>query len=160
MSLDSFSPMVLSGSRSWFFHNNPSNKKIKKDELLLIDIGTKFEFYCADATRTWYSGNDSKIIRAIEAVDLSKKEAEKSSKINMTGKQISDIALKIIDDLGFGQYSFRKTGLSLGHFVGLKVHDGTSFENETLKKNMVFTIEPGIYIPDKFGIRIEDIKIL
>lgn len=160
MSLDSFSPMVLTGSRTWFFHNNPSGEKIRENELMLVDIGTKYNFYCADATRTWYSGNDKKIKTAIEAVTLSKNEAEKIAKPGILGQTVSDAALKVIDEYGFEKYSFRKTGLSLGHFVGLKVHDGTSFEKQILEKNMVFTIEPGIYVPKKFGIRMEDIKIL
>ena len=67
---------------------------------------------------------------------------------------------KVIAEYGFANYSFRKIGLALGHSVGLEVHDGFRLEEVVLKKGMVFTIEPGIYIPKKFGVRFEDIVFL
>jgi Xaa-Pro aminopeptidase len=159
-SLDSFTPMVLAGERSAFFHNATSQRRIDKHELVLADVGARLDGYCADATRTWYSGKDKQIKDALHDVQESKDAAWKKARIGATGKQVSDAALNVLVESGWADYSFRKAGLSLGHFVGLRVHDGTAFEKEKLAAGMVFTIEPGVYILGKFGVRLEDVLVL
>ncbi len=155
--LDAFPTMVLSGSRSAFFHNHTSNKRIGRNECVLIDWGGRFGHYCSDHTRTYYEGKDKQLKDAIEAVKESKRVAEKTAKVGADGKTVADAAEKVIAECGFGQWSFRKTGLALGHFVGLDVHDGgAGFERTKLKRGMAFTIEPGIYVPGRFGVRFED----
>ncbi len=155
--LDAFPTMVLSGARSAFFHNHTSNKRIGRSEAVLIDWGGRFEHYCSDHSRTYYDGRDKQLKDAIEATVESKKAAEKLAKVDADGKKIADAAEKVIGEYGFGEWSFRKTGLALGHFVGLDVHDaGVGFERTKLRRGMAFTIEPGVYIPGKFGVRFED----
>ncbi len=159
-SLDAFSPMVLAGERSAFFHNPPSNTVISPSQLLLSDIGARYENYCGDATRTWYAGKDKRLKDAIEFVRQSKHAAEKKVRVGVKGRELSDAALNVLVEAGYKKHSFRAAGLSLGHFVGLRVHDGTSMEKERLTAGMAFTIEPGIYIPGEFGVRIEDVVLL
>ncbi len=143
-SLDAFPPMVLAGARSAFFHNTTSLSRIAAGQLVLSDVGARFEAYCGDATRTWYSGKDKEIRDAIEAVEQSKRAAENKAVVGATGKTVSDAALKVLDESGWTDHTFRKAGLSLGHFVGLQVHDGArGLDSVTLAKGMAFTIEPG-----------------
>ncbi len=159
-SLDAFTPMVLAGERAAFFHNTTSNRRICAGEPVLIDTGCRVEFYCADYTRTYANGcRSKKFIDALEAVRQSKDAAMRKAKPGADVKSLGDIAEKIIAEHGFKDHSFRKVGLALGHHVGLNVHDGRMNEGK-LKKGNCVTIEPGIYVPGEFGVRIEDTVIL
>ena len=113
-----------------------------------------------DATRTFYQGKNKKIIDSVEAVKEAKKAAEKKVRIGATGKALSEAALKVLEEYKLSNYSYKKVGLSIGHFIGLSVHDGPSLEKTVLKKGMAFTIEPGVYLPNKYGVRFEDVTIL
>lgn len=159
--LDAFPPMVLSGGRSAFFHNATSSKKISSREPVLIDWGCRVGNYCSDYTRTYANGTlDQQFLDAFEAVEESFKAVMKAAKPGVGGEKLEKIALDVIKQHGFEKYSHAATGLSLGHFVGLDVHDGGSLGKEKLRRGMAFTIEPGIYIPKKFGIRIENTVVL
>ncbi len=160
-SLDAFPTMVLSGDRSAFFHNTTSAKRIARGELVLIDWGARFSHYCSDHTHTFYSGRDKQVQDAVEAVKEAKKAAVKKVKLGTTGAASSRAALGVIREYGFAPFSFRKAGLSLGHFVGLDVHDTAEpLEKTRLARGMAFTIEPGIYVPGKFGVRFEDTFVI
>jgi len=159
-SLDAFPPIVQSGARTSVFHDATSNKPVGQEELLLVDIGARYRGYCGDATRTFYDGSDKKITDAVEAVQEAKAAGIKKAKVGAKGRAIADAALKVLREYGFEKFSFRKTGLSIGHFVGLEVHDGPSLEKTTLKRGMAFTVEPGVYVPGKFGVRFEDVVVL
>lgn len=160
-SLDAFPTMVLSGSRSAFFHNATSSKRIGRGELVLVDWGARFAHYCSDYTRTFYEGRDKKIRDAINAVLEAKKAAERKVRVNATGAAAAKAALGVINECGFEAHSFRKAGLSLGHFVGLDVHDTAErLEKTRLRPGMAFTIEPGVYVPGEFGVRFEDTLVL
>ncbi len=159
-SLDSFPPLVQSGAAASVFHEATSNAIAREGEVLLADVGAKYFGYCGDATHTFYQGKDKETKDAIEAVKEAKKAAEKKARIGVKGKTLSDAALRVLREYGFKQNTFKDVGLALGHFVGLEVHDGPGFEQQTLRKGMCFTIEPGIYVPKKFGVRFEDVAIL
>ncbi|MFH1056245.1 MAG: Xaa-Pro peptidase family protein [Candidatus Micrarchaeota archaeon] len=156
--LNSFPPIIATGEKTAIPHTIPSDEKIH--ELALMDCGATCKNYHADFTTTEYSGKTKEVADAMEAVWESKKAAERKAKIGASGKMVSKTAEKVIAEYGFGKYSFKKNGLSLGHGVGLKVHDGFRVDNVKLQKGMVFSIEPGIYVPKRFGIRFEDIVFL
>ncbi len=158
LALDSFPPIIATGAKTAIPHAIPSQDKI--NELALIDCGATCAHYHGDFTTTKYWGKSKKVKDAVEAVCEAKKAAERLAKPGVSGKKISREAEKVIAEYGFGKHSFKKMGLALGHSVGLKVHDGFKLEGVTLAKGMVFTIEPGIYVPKKFGVRFEDITVL
>ncbi len=158
---DAFPPIIAAGPHGAVPHHRPGARKISKSDAVVVDIGVKYDHYCADFTHTAYQGSDRQTQDAIDAVQEAYKAARKIAKVGVKGKIMNDAALNVIKEYGFEKYSHASIGLRLGHHVGLEVHDGASgLEEQTLKKGMVFTIEPGIYIPGKFGVRFEDIVSL
>lgn len=156
--LDSFPPIVATAPKNAIPHAIPSNERVT--DMVLIDCGATCEQYHGDYTTTRYEGRNKEIKDAVEAVWESKKAAEKLCKVGASGKKIAAKAVEVIREYGFGKYSHKKTGLALGHSVGLKVHDGFRIEEVKLRKGMAFTIEPGIYVPGRFGVRFEDVVFL
>ncbi len=151
-----FDTIVASGYRSSIPHGVASNKKIKKGEFITIDFGTTYEWYNSDITRTAFLGTPTKKDSEIyETVYNAQKLAIESVKENMKTRDLDKVARDYISKSGFGDYFSH----SLGHGVGLGVHEKPSIskkDNHCLKRGMVFTIEPGIYIPGYQGVRIED----
>lgn len=160
-SLDAFPPIVASGEYTNIIHSTPRNEEIRKGNLLLVDVGARYNFYCGDCSRTFYEGGKKEIIDAVIAVKEAVKAAKKKAVIGKKGKQASDEAVRVLREYGFKENTFRNAGLSLGHLVGLEVHDGLSgIENLTLRKGMAITIEPGIYVKGEYGVRFEDVVVL
>ncbi len=159
-SLDSFPPLIQTGMRASVFHEATSNAMARENEVLLADVGAKYSGYCGDATTTIYGGKDRQTRDALDAVWEAKAAAEKKARVGVSGKTLSQTALEVLREYGFKKDTFKEAGLSIGHFVGLEVHDGPSLEEQKLKAGMCFTIEPGIYVPKKFGVRFEDVTIL
>ena len=156
----SFDTIVASGPNSAKPHHSPSNRKIRKGEPIVIDMGSKFSGYCSDLTRTVYIGKPDKIYNRIyDTVLVAQLTAIETLQKGMTGKNIDKLARTLITDAGFGD----NFGHSLGHGVGLEVHEnpgvGPRSEN-ILEENMVFTVEPGIYIENWGGVRIEDMIMI
>lgn len=151
-----FETIVASGYRSSIPHGVASNKKIKKGEFVTIDFGTTYQGYKSDITRTAFLGTPTKRDEKIyETVYDAQKLAFESVKENMRTKDLDKIARDFISNNGFGEYFPH----SLGHGVGLGVHEKPTISKKDkhyFKKGMVFTIEPGIYIPGYQGVRIED----
>jgi Xaa-Pro aminopeptidase len=155
-----FETIVASGKRSSIPHGVATNKKIKKGEFITIDFGTKYQGYSSDITRTVFLGTPTKRdIEIYETVYSAQNLVLQSIKENIKTKELDKIARDFISKNGFGEYFSH----SLGHGVGLNVHEMPGIskkDNHYLKKGMVFTIEPGVYIPDYQGVRIEDIIAL
>ena len=154
----SFSPIVAFGKNSAIPHHEPTNKKLGKNEIVKLDIGCIYHGYCSDITRTFLMGNKEakKIYDIVLKANLM---AIKSIKVNKS--KISDVDLSarnIIKNAGYGKYFTHYTS----HGLGIEIHEKVTNHNnlENLKNNMVFTIEPGIYLPNKFGIRIEDMILI
>lgn len=151
-----FETIVASGYRSSIPHGVASNKKIKKGEFITIDFGTTYEWYNSDITRTAFLGTPTKKDEKIyETVYNAQKLVLESVKENIKTKTLDKVARDFISKNGFGDYFSH----SLGHGVGLGIHEKPSIskkDDHSLKKGMVFTIEPGIYIPGYQGVRIED----
>ena len=134
-------------------HHITSNQKLHKG-FLLIDCGASYQHYNADMTRMIYLGTPSVSEKAFYALLLKSQESVISIiKEGIPFKNLDDISRK-----NLGKYS-SKFVHSLGHGIGLEVHEAPSFSPDPkniIKKNQIFTIEPGIYFPNKFGLRIED----
>ena len=156
----SFDTIVASGPNSAKPHHSPSDRKIRKGEPIVIDMGSKFSGYCSDLTRTIYLGKPDKVYNKIyDTVFVAQLTAIETLQKGMTGKNIDNLARSLIKNAGFGN----NFGHSLGHGVGLEVHEnpsvGPTSEN-ILEENMVFTVEPGIYIENWGGVRIEDMVMI
>jgi len=155
---NSFDPIVAFGEGSAVPHYETSDKKIEGDGILLIDLGCKFEGYCGDMTRTVFVGKAPKKFKdRYSAVLKAQENCLKKLKSGMTGKQGDALAR---DSFGNLAESFSH---GTGHGVGLAVHEEPRLNKTSstkLKDGMVFSVEPGIYIPGWGGIRIEDIVYL
>ena len=149
----SFSPIVASGSNGSMPHHEPSNVKIKKG-FCVIDFGVKYKGYCSDMTRTIYVGKPTNKEKEIyNMLLINQKNIINQVKNNKKCSQLYDFANK-----NLGKYSKYFTH-GLGHGVGVEIHELPNLtlnSKDRIRNSMVFTIEPGIYFPKRFGIRIED----
>jgi len=165
----SFEPIVAINENAAKPHAVVTSKKLKKGDLLLLDAGIKYKRYCSDRTRTIYidknitmskKQNFPKHIQKVYDVVLKAQEkAIKSVKVGMKVSELDKIARDVIENAGYGKYFVH----SLGHGVGLDIHEWPFINSRNelrLKEGMVFTIEPGIYLPGEFGIRIEDMMAI
>ncbi|KPK43022.1 MAG: hypothetical protein AMJ78_00190 [Omnitrophica WOR_2 bacterium SM23_29] len=152
----SFETIVASGENSSFPHHLTSNRKIKKQDSLFIDIGVDYQGYKSDLTRTYFLGRiPSKISRAYEIVRQAQAQAINRIKPGVRFCEIDKCARQHIAEHGYGGFFAH----NLGHGIGLEIHEPPfiSAKNKTtIEIGMVFTVEPGIYVPNRFGIRIED----
>ena len=151
-----FDYIVASGKRSSLPHGVASDKKIKNGDFVTMDFGIKYEGYCSDITRTVILGkHTSKQQEIYETVLKAQKQVIKEIEPGMNTKNIDAIARDIIKEAGYGD-NFKH---SLGHGLGIEVHEQPriSYKNEDkIEAGMVITNEPGIYISDWGGVRIED----
>ena len=149
-----FSTIVASGKNGSIPHYEPKNVKLNKG-FCVIDFGIKYKNYCCDITRTIYIGNPSK--KELFDYELVLKTQENIIKLLKIGKKCSEIYSIANKALG------KKFIHGLGHGVGVEIHESPNLKphNENkLQENMIFTVEPGIYLPGKYGIRIEDDVLL
>ncbi|MDH7553319.1 MAG: Xaa-Pro peptidase family protein [Spirochaetota bacterium] len=156
----SFDTIVASGAGSSMPHYKTGIKKIKAGEPVLIDMGCIFKGYCSDITRTVFIKNIPDSVNTIYSiVKEAQKRAVDAVKAGLTTNKLDSIARDFIAANGYGDLF----GHSLGHGVGLDVHELPAVKQNgamVLKKGMVITIEPGIYIPKKAGVRIEDMVLV
>ena len=156
----SFDIIVASGWRSALPHGRASDKIIETGDFVTMDFGCVYKGYCSDMTRTVVMGQASeKQKKVYETVLKAQEEALKAIKPGVSGKDADKVARDIITEEGFGDYF----GHGLGHGVGLEVHEAPRLApigEKILEKNMVVTDEPGIYIPDFGGVRIEDLIVI
>lgn len=152
----SFDTLVQFGDHAADPHGTTSNRALKANELVLFDLGTMTQNYASDASRTVAFGAVPKDIHDIYDVVLhAQQTAQQQAKIGMTAGELDHIARQVIEEAGYGQYFNHR----LGHGLGSSVHEYPSIMPDShliLQENMVFSIEPGIYIPGTTGIRIED----
>jgi len=151
-----FELIVAAGPNSALPHARPSERPIQQDEPVVIDIGSKFSNYGSDLTRTLCLGKADETFNKVYSVVLKAQLAAISGiEAGMTGAQADAIARRIIDEAGYQG----KFGHSLGHGIGLVTHENPRVgpnSPDILTDNMVFTVEPGIYISGWGGVRIED----
>ncbi|AKI96710.1 M24 family metallopeptidase [Kosmotoga pacifica] len=158
--IPAFETIVVSGERSAIVHGSPSEKKLGDGEFLLIDYGAFVDGYCSDITRTFAIGDPSEeMIEVYNIVYEAQKKAREVARAGIMGVELHSVAGQIISEAGYGEYF----GHGLGHGLGMEVHENpvaNQINHEPLPAGAVITIEPGIYLPGKFGIRIEDDVLL
>lgn len=156
----SFDTIVASGLNGAYPHAVVTDKKIGEGELVTVDFGCIVNGWCSDITRTiWVGQLSEEMIRIWSVVKKAHDAGVQGLRPGFTGGQADKIARDIIEEAGFGQYFSH----SLGHGVGLAVHEGPGLRREStlvLQPHMTATIEPGIYIPEVGGCRIEDLLFL
>ena len=155
-----FDIIVASGANSCHPHHLPTSRRIAKDDMVLLDIGVDYMGYKSDLTRVFFLGKINSLARRIYDLVLKAQEkAIKKIKPGVTAGLIDASSRKYIAAKGYGNYFVH----SLGHGVGINIHEdpNISVKNDlVLREGMVFTVEPAIYLPGKFGIRIEDMVLV
>jgi Xaa-Pro aminopeptidase len=147
---------VVSGKRGAYPHGTPSRKEIKKGEFVTIDFGAVYRGYCSDETCTLMVGRPTLQQKKVyEAVKEAHDKAIAAVAPGVKFTTIDSAARKVLEKAGLGKYFRHGTG----HGVGLAVHEAPSISSRgegVVEAGMVFTIEPGVYIPNWGGVRIED----
>ncbi len=155
-----FDTIAASGERGSLPHAVPSSRALKNGDFVTLDFGAKWNGYCSDMTRTVGLGAISAEQKNVYRIVL---EAQKAASAviaaNVSASVADSVAREMISGAGYGEYF----GHGLGHGVGLEIHEAptlNALSKDVLKTDMTVTIEPGIYIPGKFGVRIEDLAVV
>lgn len=152
----SFPPIITFGGQRADIHHQKGEAKLKKGEPVLIDFGITYQGYITDMTRVFYLSKPTKLEQKIYSIVL--EANQKAIESIRVGKKLSDVdktARRVIEEAGYGEYFSHSTG----HGTGIEVHEAPHVSvksKDVVKPGMVFTIEPGIYIEGKGGVRIED----
>ena len=149
-----FETIVASGENTSKPHAVPTNRKIQENDIITIDMGCKVNGYCSDMTRTFFVGNVPEEIKPIYNLVL-------KNQIQTIEEMIDGASTRLLSKMVENDFKLNGYDLihSLGHGVGMEIHEApyVSYRSDAqLKENMIVTDEPGIYIPGKFGVRIED----
>ena len=154
----SFDTIVASGENSSKPHAVPTDRKIQEQDIITIDMGCKYNGYCSDMTRTIFVGSIPEYVKPV--YDLVLKNQTQTLDQMKDGENIRLLTKMVENDFRLHNFDLIH---SLGHGVGLEIHERPfiSYRNDNqLKENMVVTDEPGIYLPGKFGVRIEDTVLI
>ncbi|HEX9015437.1 MAG TPA: aminopeptidase P family protein [Chloroflexota bacterium] len=155
-----FDPIVASGPNASMPHHVPGDRPLQTGEPIIIDWGAKVRGYCSDITRTIVLGEPTEKLKEVYDVVLQAQlKAEARIKAGIAGSKADGIARKVIESAGYGE----AFGHGLGHGVGLAIHESPRLgraSQDVLEDGMVFSIEPGIYLPGWGGVRIEDLATL
>jgi Xaa-Pro aminopeptidase len=151
---------VASGPNAALPHAVPTDRPIQEGEPILIDMGARLGGYCSDMTRTIFLGEPRSSFKEVYAiVRKAQIAAQEALKAGLTGKQVDQVARDVIKDAGYGPRFVH----SLGHGVGLAVHEAPTLSQQSrkmLRPGMVVTVEPGIYLPDQGGVRLENMALV
>ena len=155
----SFDPIVVSGPNTSLPHGVAGDRVIQDGDFITMDFGALYKGYCADMTRTvavsYVTDEMEKVYKTVLAAQNAGIAA---SRAGVIGKEVDAAARKVIEDAGYGEYF----GHGYGHSLGMEVHESPSPSpsgERPMLKNMIASAEPGIYLPGKFGVRIEDVVI-
>lgn len=155
----SFDPIVASGPNGSLPHAIPGERKVQKGDFITMDFGCKYGGYCSDMTRTIALGEPTEEMRKVYDTVLKAQLAGiAKAKAGVPGKEVHMAAAKVIEEAGYGPYF----GHGFGHSVGIEIHESPNANgrDETpMPVGAVVSAEPGIYLPGKFGVRIEDVLI-
>jgi len=156
----SFDSIIASGPNGANPHARPGERVVQEGDLIVMDYGALYGDYHADMTRTVCVGHPNDEQRRVyDVVRQAHETCAAAAKPGMGGKELHDMAARVIADAGYGDYFNH----GLGHGVGIEIHERPHVgrrSTDILSVGSVFTIEPGIYLPGKFGIRLEDCGIL
>ena len=151
-----FSPIVSSGPNSANPHASPTDRKLQAGDLLVVDWGAAYEGYISDLTRTFAVGEIEDEYRKIHTlVQQANAAGRTAGKPGVPCAQVDKAARKVIEDAGYGVYFTHRTG----HGIGMEGHEDPYMRGDNLQllePGMAYTVEPGIYLPDRNGVRIED----
>jgi Xaa-Pro aminopeptidase len=158
----SFPSIVAAGAHGALPHAEPRAREIHRDALLTIDWGALHEGYCSDCTRTYATGEriSARAREIYELVRSAQEQALAAVKAGPSGRELDRVARELIEQAGHGEHF----GHGLGHGVGLEVHEGPRLSRlageEPLQAGNVVTVEPGVYLPGRLGVRIEDLVVI
>ena len=156
----SFDPIVATGPSSSMPHYNSGTRKVEKGDNVVVDCGCRYNNVCSDTSRTFFVGEPSKLQKKIyEICKRATLVAQKAVRAGKTAGEIDKVSRDIIEGEGYGENFLNRTG----HGIGFSVHEAPYIKanNEVrLEDGMAFSIEPGIYIPGKFGMRVENIIVV
>ena len=152
----SFEPIVAGGENGANPHHEPSERKLRKGDMVILDYGARWRGYCSDITRTVALGRPSeKLVEIYEVVKDAQEQAFQAVREGVKAREIDGTARSVIEKAGYGRFFTHRTG----HGLGLDVHEEPYIGPDgevVLENGMTFTIEPGIYVPRLGGVRIED----
>jgi Xaa-Pro dipeptidase len=152
----SFSPIVAAGPNAALPHATPSDRPIQADETIVIDCGNTVGGYISDITRTFVIGElEPEFVRIHEIVQAANAAGREAAGPGVTAESVDRAARAVIEETGYGEYFTHRTG----HGLGLEVHEPpyiVAGNERILEKGMTFTVEPGIYLPGRGGVRVED----
>lgn len=152
----SFGTIVAAGERGAMAHGAPTDRPIRAGEMVVVDFGAKWNGYCADLTRTLRFGEISgEQSRVFDLVDRAFDAAFAAVRPNITAGEVEEAHRQVFREAGLEPYALK----GLGHGIGLEIHEHPRVvigSTQKLLPGMVFTIEPGLYLPDRFGVRTED----
>ena len=155
----SFDPIVVSGPNTSLPHGVPGDRVLQEGDFITMDFGVLYKGYCSDMTRTVALGYATEEMKQVYDTVLKAQLAGiAATRAGVPGKQVDAAARQVIADAGYGAYF----GHGYGHSLGLEIHEAPNCNpgGETvMQENMVSSAEPGIYLPGKFGVRIEDVVI-
>lgn len=155
-----FSSIVATGGNGASPHAIPGDTVLEAGQCVVLDFGAKVQGYCSDMTRMVFLGEPNERMRhAYETLRAANEEVERSLRPGVTGKEMHELAERVLADAGFAG----KMGHGLGHGVGLDIHELPNLSprnGERLVAGNVVTVEPGIYLPGEFGMRLEDFGVV
>ena len=156
----SFDPIVVSGPNTSMPHGVPGDRMLQKGDFVTMDFGCKYQGYCSDMTRTVAVGHVTDEMREVyQTVLCAQKAGIATARAGATGREVDAAARAVIDAAGYGEYF----GHSFGHGVGVEIHESpnaSQLNDKPLPERAVISAEPGIYLPGKMGVRIEDVLFL
>ncbi len=151
-----FKPIVASGPNSALPHATPTDRKLQNGDLLIIDWGATVNGYISDITRTFALGEIDTELEEIHAiVQRSNAAGRQAIRPDVPCEAIDKASRSVIEDAGYGEFFIHRTG----HGIGLEAHEHPNIREgnlQTLSPGMTFTVEPGIYLPNRGGVRVED----
>ena len=157
---NSFDPIVACGPNGSKPHAVPGPDVIRKGQFVTMDFGCKVGGYCSDMTRTVALGQPTEEMEAVyNAVLAAQKAGINAARAGVTGQEIDGAARKVLQEAGYGEYFSH----GFGHSLGVDIHEApsaSSRETRPMPAGAVISAEPGVYLPGKFGVRIEDVLIL
>ena len=151
--------LVAAGKNGAFPHHNTGEKKLEEGEGIIIDIGASLKRYKSDITRMVFLGNpNSEFLEAYDLVRKANAAGRKTVRPGVHAEEIDRATRSVIEEAGMGEFFIHRTG----HGLGLDVHEEPWIQagnSTSVEEGMVFSVEPGVYVPGRFGIRVEDIVV-
>ena len=154
---ESFSSLICFGANCAEPHHDTDDTRLRKGDSVILDVGLLLNGYCSDMTRTVFYGEPSEEAKRVYDVVLEANRAGRAAvRPGVPLRDVDLAARRVIEDAGYGEYFIHRTG----HGIGLEVHefpDVSSASEAVCQPGMIFSVEPGVYLPGRFGVRIEDL---